>query len=299
MNKRGNGFGAVELIVVIIVIGLIVALGWMFVRQQESDGGKDQMDVTIEDAQPELRPQEIIEEIKVTYGTQYTLLDLDEDNQPGQNEMSVRVADSVPAYKVDGYVYYVYFGEGASIDIMVGPVDWASGDIPRPADVAIRNEIINTYEEFGLTKTGNRGDADQASEEVVYIGKGVICTTQEPSSATSHVGATCGLVEAYTDAAAQVKPFADVLPNINQSSVLGRPYIVDSEVSGYQRAQVSHGGLLGGAVALFYRKTDGEWRYFRSVQQVLECTEFDTTDLRNAFKGESCYDRQTDTVIKV
>ena len=46
MNKRGNGFGAVELIVVIIVIGLIVALGWMFVRQQESDGGKDQMDVT-------------------------------------------------------------------------------------------------------------------------------------------------------------------------------------------------------------------------------------------------------------
>ena len=42
---------------VIIVIGLIVALGWMFVRQQESDGGKDQMDVTIEDAQPELRQQ--------------------------------------------------------------------------------------------------------------------------------------------------------------------------------------------------------------------------------------------------
>ena len=210
------------------------------------------------------------------------------------------MADGVPPYKADGYGYYVYFGDGASIDIMAGPVDWTGSELPRPADVAIRNEIIDVYKEFGLTKADNRGDADQATEEVVYTGKGIICTTQEPSAATSHVGATCGLIDAYTDAAAQAKPFADALPRLSPSTVLGEPEIIDSEVDGYQRAQVGHGDVFGGgATALFYRKTDGDWKYFRSVQQVLGCDEFSTTDLRNAFKGEPCYDEQTDAVIKV
>ena len=45
------------------------------------------------------------------------------------------------------------------------------------------------------------------------------------------------------------------------------------------------------AVALFYRASaESEWKYFTMAQQALRCGDYNTEELRAAYKGESCYD---------
>ncbi len=48
---------------------------------------------------------------------------------------------------------------------------------------------------------------------------------------------------------------------------------------------------VAGAAALFYRNADGgEWKYFVSTQQVLNCNDFNTDEIKAAFAGSDCYD---------
>lgn len=55
----------------------------------------------------------------------------------------------------------------------------------------------------------------------------------------------------------------------------------------YERVTAS----VAGAAALFYRNTDGgEWKYFVSTQQVLNCNDFNTDEIKAAFAGSDCYD---------
>lgn len=66
--------------------------------------------------------------------------------------MSIRLAKNAPPYKVEGYNFYVYHDGGSSIDLMLGPVNWANDTLPRKADTTIRTEVANTFKEFGLEK---------------------------------------------------------------------------------------------------------------------------------------------------
>lgn len=52
---------------------------------------------------------------------------------------------------------------------------------------------------------------------------------------------------------------------------------------------------VAGAVALFYRNTDGgEWKHFMSTQQALSCNDYNTDELKAAFAGVDCYDYTAD-----
>ena len=69
--------------------------------------------------------------------------------------------------------------------------------------------------------------------------------------------------------------------------------IKDSLVSPYQTLKVP----VSNAMGLFYRTSpDADWKYFTATQDVLDCSEFSSQDLKNAFSGEICYDGVQNTV---
>ena len=54
------------------------------------------------------------------------------------------------------------------------------------------------------------------------------------------------------------------------------------------------------AVAHYYRKDGGEWKYFISTQAPVSCDKYDTDELKEAYNGTICYDSTTyaDSVVK-
>ncbi len=47
------------------------------------------------------------------------------------------------------------------------------------------------------------------------------------------------------------------------------------------------------AAALFYRKAGGEWKYFTATQQAISCSEYNTAELKEAYKGDKCWDESS------
>lgn len=248
-----------------------------------------------------LQPEDVTKKIKDTYGADYTLLNIDENNQPKEGEMSIRLEKGAPAYKAAGYDFYTTYDSGSTLYLM--PHDVIDGDLPSAQSVAIRKKIVDIYTEFGLEKTTSHGKAEDSTLVNVYEGKGLICTIEDTDSGTSSNTASCGRLDAYPAAAALAKPFVDALPDDRKdtSLFLGTPAVTTSSVTGYQHASAGESSVegVGGGIALFWKKDGGEWTFFTGTQNLLPCTSFNTVDLKNAFKGEACYDTAADTQSKV
>ena len=65
-----------------------------------------------------------------------------------------------------------------------------------------------------------------------------------------------------------------------------RSDIKDSAYSPYQTIWAG----IGGAAGLFYRTSpESKWQYFKATQSPLDCSDYDTDDLKKAYLGEECY----------
>lgn len=77
--------------------------------------------------------------------------------------------------------------------------------------------------------------------------------------------------------------------------------IADSKTAGYQTAQMTVTGpiaLVGGGMGLYYKAPNQDWKSFRVVQSVLNCSDYDTNDLKNAFVGAMCYEGEVESVVR-
>lgn len=285
MGNNKNGFGVLEVLIVVVVIGLVGVLGWTFLNAQ-----KDVADDSGQTATVQLKPEDVTAKLKNNWEAKYTLLNLDENNQPKEGELSVRVYESSPAYKVDGYDFYVSYNGGSGIYVVPHNPNPKDYNYPKTADTALRNEIADVFQDFGLSKTGTLGEKDTGTETDVYTGEGLICTIEPPTAPTSSNTGMCGLISAYPAAAEEIKPMTDVIPGVSSSTAFGALKVTDSPVSGYQKANLGMGDINGfsGSIALLYRKDSGPWQYFKNVQNSLPCSAYSTLDLRNAFNGEAC-----------
>lgn len=247
-----------------------------------------------------IQPLDVIQSLESKFAANYTLLDMDEDNQPDAHEMSVGHGNFAPVYKVDGYDYFVHHDQGASLSLMPGPIDWSASQFPSLLDIGVRKAASDTYRQYGLVFTTTRGDAKNGTGYDIYEGKGLVCTIESIESAVSPNSARCGKVTDYSEVAARVKPFAVAMPSSDSTTVFADPLISDSEVEGYKKAHVGVGHIEGGgSTALFYKAGSGSWVYFAGVQQALSCETYTTDDVRRAFKGSECYDGSSQNMLKV
>lgn len=276
----------------VLAIAATAAL-WAFkVKDTSTDTANNsqatqQTDQQEQEAEDQLQPEDVTEAIRKALAAKFPVI---EGGNPSGSELSITIEKRSPPYKPAGYNFYTDYNGGSTMYIS----SLSNGHpLPYPSDVAARQEIAKVYTDLGLKKTETIQVEGAYDATDVYMGQGLICTVNTPESQISGSLASCGSIDRYAEGAAAVKPFADILPGVDESTVLLRLQITDSETPGYQKAQLAYGGFGGGGLqALFYRKTDGEWQFFRKTQEPPACSTYDTEDLRKAFKGEECFDEQ-------
>lgn len=292
MRKQQRGFGVIEIVIALVVIAIVGLLGWVLWSKLHQSNGDDQPKTSVSVNEKPTKsgdptPSEITEKIRASFADNYKLLNIDENNQPKEGELSIRLGKGSPIYQVPGFSFYTTYDGGSTLDLMPYSPD-LDQDLPGAANTKLRKDVAAIYKSFGLSQTGTLGDG--SAEQEVYTGKGLICTIEAPTAQTSSNAASCGLVDSYKAAAEKVKPIADALPDVTGTVLSGLK--IEDGANGYQRASVAQGMVnFGGAVALLYKKdTADKWTYFRHTQNALPCEVFNTDASKNAFKGETCYD---------
>lgn len=291
--KKQQGFGAIEVVVIVGAVMLLGILGWVFWSKQQkanetgiTDSGNAGV-VNSEQLKPAaLTPDGIIEKVKAAFAADYKLVDAEKNSQPKKGELSIRQAKTPPVYQPDGFDFYTDYDGGATITAL----SQDTGSLPSDTDTSLRKKVVKIYEAAGLSNTETRGSQEAGTEQHIYIGTDLLCSIEAPATAAAGVTASCGNLSSYKAAADKIKPIADALPD-PIGSVLTQLRIEDGS-DGYQRASVSQSDPsgIGGAVAVFYRKGNDGWKYFRHTQNALPCVVFSTNELKSAFKGAACYD---------
>lgn len=307
MKKNQQGVGIVELLLVIVVIGLIIGAGWLFFQRRESTTTQKDLKSNAEVLSPEyvtsLIKKSLIDE---KYSKQYTIVKPNENSQPKSGEMSVEVTKYSPVYKAAGYDYYTNYDGGSTLIVNVGTVDDSGVDVipdsfPTEVDMAIRKDIAGVYDSLGMTKVGT----NEAIGYDVYTNKTLVCNIENPETTSSSVSASCGSIDAYAKAAEKYKPFVSAIPNVSATTIFTGLKINNSPISGYQNAGIGISDYqeIGGTWALLYRKDSADWKYFTSAQMKLECSKYNTEDLKNAFMGDEClsagFESDPDLITKV
>lgn len=284
-TKDQKGFGIVEVLLAVFVIGVLITAAWLFLGQRKKA------------EQVIVQPITIIENVKSSLATKYKLVDWDDGKSaPSQDgEIVYQLSNSSPAYKPDGYNFYVQdYSSGSKGIRLISKAYNPNITTPYAENIAIRQEVIKILESNSLEKidvyTGGDDSAEPSYKLGVYRGKGLICTIQEPTSSPIAESAIyCGQLSALTEIAAQVQPIAKALPNSEGAIIMST--IKNSEISGYQYAEASVSGFGGGgSMHYLYREGEKEWVYWRGSQEMLPCKSYDTEILKLAFKGIICKD---------
>lgn len=118
--------------------------------------------------------------------------------------------------------------------------------------------------------------------------------TQPYTATSAQITFACSTTDEYTKNAELQKPLYTAYSaskDYSKDIMLGLPTIKASAANGYQTAQAQFGNdgqLVGGSVGLFYQTPDKAWHYFINTQNILPCSTYNTTDLKNAYAGEQC-----------
>lgn len=177
----------------------------------------------------------------------------------------------------------------------------------------LRTDIIFTIqdalESIGMAEADGTAYTGSTS---AYIGYGIVCTFDALASAsmttTSPVSLHCGTIAHYTPELSTFKaitPFLDSYVAAGNGIEDGDTFTLQPSGEGqfsYDKATVTHGNVsqVDGTNLLFYKESSSkDWQYFTSTQDVLACSDYNTSALRAAFRGDACYNTGTNTESKV
>jgi len=179
-------------------------------------------------------------------------------------------------------------------------------------------KTVDTNNETGVDTVFTQGIIDQVTATLVsnkynkttelasgveYQSDAVICTVSDANSIPIYV--ICANKNAYTKVSSDAKPLVAAYRGSNagdtSGSVFSAPIIKSSSVDGYQTANINIWSRqsAGGAVLVFYRKNNSDWKFFTITQNELSCSKYNTDDLKAAFADEPCMsDSNVDTTVK-
>ncbi len=171
--------------------------------------------------------------------------------------------------------------------------------------------IAKSLKDKGFVETIALTGIEQDSMYIAhYTEKDVICRVSVTKTYNNPTGdhlvqAGCQNMSTIVSETKKLKPFFDLLPaeiRTGSPSMMGdATRIVASKTTGYATLSLGFGAIddngelgLGSAHQLFYQTPDKSWHYFIGAQNtVLNCEQYDTTDLKKAYLGERCYDTAT------
>lgn len=297
-KKKTGLWIALGVIAVLLIIGIVLAVmlltGEKKPTPSPSASAKPQADSGT------LTTDAVMAKINDHFASSYKIVKLGATDTANiqKGELGLRPSQAVPFYKVDGYEYYNDYDGGSSLGISTyAEPSSSTASYPLPADTSIRKEVAGVYTDLGLVKK----DTPVAYTDT-YMGRGLICTITTSSAEGSVNDARCGAIDSYADMAKKLKPFADVLPDINDNTVLLNLKVSNSTTAGYQKASVMVGDVgasAGGSNTLFYKPDGGKWTYFMNgANGPTDCSAYNTPDLRKAFAGDECVAQGSMSTVK-
>lgn len=200
-------------------------------------------------------------------------------------------AYTVPMYRPDGYEFYTTPQTYTGVTAASATEETAAADLSSIRAVLASNK---------LQAIPNFSDEATIKSQANYIGASVVCadalTTEAMSAGKFQAQLGCADVASYTETAKAAKPLYDVLksakPDVTTTGFfMQRTQITPSKTADYTLAATTTGSIyspVGSSVAHFYKTPDGVWHYFANSQNEMLCSEYNTTDLKKAYFGQTC-----------
>lgn len=283
---------------VVLIVGIVVAV--VLLKSTQKSSPSPSASAKPQASNDNLTTDTVMSKINDHFASSYKLVQLGANDTSNiqKGELGMRSSKTPPFYKVDGYDYYNDYDGGSSVTIETyAEPSSSTASYPLPADTSVRKEVAGVYTDLGLVKKDS-----PVFEVDTYTGHGLICTITTSSAEGSVNDARCGAIDSYADMAKKLKPFADVLPDINDNTVLLNLKVSNSTTAGYQKASVMVGDVgasAGGSNTLFYKPDGGKWTYFMNgANGPTDCSAYNTPDLRKAFAGDECVSQGSMSTVK-
>jgi hypothetical protein len=286
-QTNSNGFSALVLLLLIVILGAVGFIGYTVFRSQNKStsgnmpalssspefSGVDSHNV-INNVAEKLKADKLVKTaVGASDDPALAGIKVTSDNyvnwRPSNGNFSVNAPDSL----------------GATIDFSgVSDISGLYGKVYK--------SIEATMTEEGLKKSSDANFTNQ-----VYVGystAAVSCQLYAYDENTNPLTVACGDIAALKKVHEAAKPFAaayyKTYPDPDKRLALTSPKISDSQTAGYQMAtsNVSTVGDFGGAAAKFYKAPGGDWKLLQTTQMQLSCDDYNTPDARAAYKGQPC-----------
>ena len=198
--------------------------------------------------------------------------------------------ETFPTIKPEGSAVYVRTNRsyGFRIDVLSSQKFFEAELSKILEERKFEQPIADLFAENGFEKVSVGPDYNFFNSQT-----GVVCTgVSETFACSSTKWVNQDDIKLYNQLATAFEKATD---GSLAQTVYDNAVIENSNVEPYQRLSVSAHGLGGGGhVDLYYRTSpESEWQYFTGTQAVLPCSDYNTEDLRKAFAGDPCDERDT------
>jgi hypothetical protein len=281
---------------VLLLAGLVAAGYFLLLKPQDSNNQVNSGDSSSQ------TPQTIINDVRTTLKGN-AVLDLDAE------EVSL-------VYRIPGNKFLTYSPNDAVIPGIRSEVtDQAAVD----AELKLAEGVLES-KGFALDSLSSE-EVDRVGNVKFWASDKIVCraTTAPLSEGGVYNQATkeydysaysfvieCALISDFAATAEAARPFyeayAKAPEHYEDNMAFGKQTVNESQTAGYKTAIIplfAYGDYVGGFVGLFYQTPDEVWHYFKGTQQALDCSEYNTVDLKKAYLGDVCYDSSTESTVSL
>ena len=169
---------------------------------------------------------------------------------------------------------------------------------------------------YGLTRQIISDGTGVSNYQADYVHADILCqitvTKNADVKAPQFVEGKCLNITTYADYSVTQRPFYNVYSPAQATSsevaFTGKPEVKVSATAGYQLAELPVSSIANGQIvsanvrAMFYQTPSGIWYYFKDrAQKLIECEQYNTDILKNAYVGQPCHSlaKDIDTIVTI
>jgi hypothetical protein len=268
-TQSQKGFGAIEAIIVIVVLALAGFGGWYVFSKQKNDDKNKVVNTTSE--QKDVDVKALVGDIKTTVADKYKAVSQeDTPNYPWSIDYSAKGYEFKVRAPGDAHVMFT--------DKASWPIDYRAKAIPAGVSQAVAKTITDKGGSVVTNPPVNVTALYGSSREVTYYSfKNAVCVTMGDKKAITMFTLNCANVDDFVGVAKVAAPFNAYISQAEQIAtkdlILATPEINPGATAGYEYATDTFLSSKLSASAFFYRKTSEQgWHYYLASQEGIGCT---------------------------